>query len=65
MISASTPKAADPQTCAPTVHKRPLYHWEQQGAHKGVDAVPWSGVPSGWQIIASPRGVRFLPLPKA
>ena len=168
MISASTPKAADPEACAPAAHKRPLYHWEQQDAHKErlvqllragawrhvlmmsaeaghwivnlrkadlsnadlteaeisgaklfyasltganltnadlsganlydaslsgtnlsganlsgaylnearlpegflapgtrVDAVPWGGVPSGWQIIASPRGVRFLPLPKA
>ena len=27
-----------------------------------VDAVPWTGTPSGWRAIASPRGARFLPL---
>ena len=27
-----------------------------------LDAVPWTGTPSGWRAIASPRGARFLPL---
>ena len=30
-----------------------------------LDAVPWTGTPSGWRAIASPRGVRFLPLLEA
>ena len=30
-----------------------------------LDAVPWTGTPAGWRVIASPRGVRFFPLPKA
>ena len=30
-----------------------------------LDAVPWTGTPSGWRAVASPRGARFFPLPKA
>ena len=30
-----------------------------------LDAVPWRGAPAGWQILASARGARFIPLPKA
>ena len=30
-----------------------------------LDAVPWTGTPSGWRVVASPRGVRLFPLPKA
>ena len=30
-----------------------------------LDAVPWRGTPAGWQILASARGARFIPLPKA
>ena len=27
-----------------------------------LDAVPWTGTPSGWRAVASPRGTRFFPL---
>ena len=30
-----------------------------------VDAVSWKGTPYGWQIVASPRGLRFFPLSEA
>ena len=30
-----------------------------------LDAVPWRGAPYGWQIVASPRSARFLPLSEA
>ena len=30
-----------------------------------LDAVPWRGTPAGWRILASARGARFIPLPKA
>ena len=30
-----------------------------------LDAVPWTGTPSGWRAIASPRGARFLPTTQA